>query len=259
MLTLTTDSWKYLPTAQMAPYDQNDLVIFLSSKVALLLKNIIGFDKSKFSICSVMTSSAHRETFFTADELKTMTDAESEKKAFSEKQGKFAAEMGVLLERFFITNKMPRYLFFDEKEQSIISDVLAAVPWFCQVIILREGKDGFKGIDIKDLSPAGIKNLKKMLGGIKLKAELSFDEYLRYKGKRITPNRTSDEIITQRILKVYPELNAETLSDFNRAVKLKKKELHPDLNKTEGASEKFDKFNKAVEQLKETKWYRNLK
>lgn len=259
MLTLTTQSWKYLPVAQMAPYDQNDLVVFLSSKVALLLKNIVGFDKSKFSICSVMTSKAHRETFFTEEEILKMKDTESEKQVFSEKQTKFACDMSVLLERYFVTKKMPRYLFFDEKEQSVISDILSAVPWFCQVIILRKGKDGFKGIDIKDISPAGIQNFKKMLGGIKLKADLTFDEYLKYKGKSVMPKRSSDEILTERIFKSYPELNEKTLSDFNRAVKLKKKELHPDLNKSEGAAEKFDKFNKAVEQLKETKWYRDLK
>lgn len=258
MLTLTTQSWKYLPIAQMAPYDQNDLVVFLSPKVALLLKNIIGFDKSKFSICSVMTSKAHRETFFTEAELNKMKDAESEKKVFTKKQADFACDMNVLLERYFVTKKMPRYLFFDEKEQSVISDVLSAVPWFCQVIILRKGKDGFKGIDIKDISPAGIQNLKKMLGQIKLKAELTFDEYLSYKGK-IVQRRNSDEILTERIFRIYPELKTNTLSEFNRAVKLKKKELHPDLNKAEGAAERFDKFNKAVEQLKETKWYRNLK
>lgn len=259
MLTLTTQSWKFLPTAQIAPYDQNDLVVFLSPKVALLLKNIVGFDKAKFSICSVMTSAAHREVFFTESELKKMTDTESEKKVFSEKQANFACDMNVLLERFFVTKKMPRYLFFDEKEQSVISDVLSAVPWYCQVIILRKGEDGFKGIDIDTLSQKGLKNLIKMLGPIKLKVDEPFEEYLKNRGKIPRTNRDSDTIITERIFKTYPELNVETLSDFNRAVKKKKKELHPDLNKVENAAELFDKFNKAVEQIKETKWYRALK
>ena len=259
MLTLTTQSWKYLPTAQMAPYDQNDLVVFLSPKVALLLKNIVGFDKSKFSICSVMTSAAHRDVFFSEAELKKMTDAEAEKKIFSEKQANFACDMGVLLERYFVTKKMPRYLFFDEKEQSILSDILSAVPWFCQVIILRKGKDGFKGIDAKDLSSKGLQNLKRMLGPIKLKVDLTFEEYLKYEGKSMGPKKDVDTIVTERIFKTYPELKTETLSDFNRAVKLKKKELHPDLNKAENAAERFDEFNKMIDKLKETKWYKGLK
>ena len=259
MLTLTTNSWRYLPTAQMAPYDQNDLVIFLSPKVALLLKNIVGFDKSKFSICSVMTSNAHRDIFFTESELKRMTDVESEKKVFSEKQAKFACDMSTLLERYFVTKKMPRYLFFDEKEQSVISDVLSTVPWYCQVVILRKGDGGFKGVDFNNLSQKGISNLMKMLGPVKLKVDEPFEEYLKNRGKIPKSQRDSDTIITERIFKTYPELKVETLSDFNRAVKQKKKELHPDVNKAENAAELFDKLCKAVDSLKETKWYRALK
>lgn len=259
MLTLTTQSWGKLPIAQMAPHDANDLIIFLSPKVAILLKDIVGFDRAKFSIMSAMTSDAHKDVFFTEKELKKMVDDESKKEVFKNKLEEFALDMRIRLERYFITGKMPRYLFFDEKEQVVIHKILSDIPWFCQVVILRNTNGKFEPVSLDSLSSSGLINLKKMLGSVKLKVDLSMDEYCLMKGKSCRPAFNKDEITTKRIFEKYPFFNVESQEEFKKVAREKLKELHPDRNKDRDTTEEFQEIKEAISALEETMWYRKLK
>lgn len=259
MLTLTTQSWGKLPVNQMAPYDANDLIVFLSPKVAILLKNIVGFDRSKFSIMSAMTSDTHKDVFFTEKELKKMTDDDKKKEVFKSKLEGFALDRENRLERYFITGKMPRYIFFDNKEQTVIHKILSDIPWYCQVIILRKTDGKFKPVALDELSSSGLTNFKKLLGPIKLKVDLSMEEYCMLKGKSCRPTINKDELTTKRIFEKYPYLNVETQEEFKKVTREKLKELHPDRNKDKDTTEEFQNLNDAIRDLEETMWYRKLK
>lgn len=256
MITLTTDSWARIPIQQMAPYNQNDLVIYLSHKVAIALRDIRDFNKKRFSIASVMLSDTHKEVFFSQDELLKMKDEEKRMEVFKQRLVHFASEMDVLLERYFVTNKMPRYLYYDEKEQKVLKQILSTVPLMCRVSILRKVDGVFTEIPIETLSAKGISRLQDMMKPMCLKAELSLEEYFRMQGKTVRKDwRSREELILSRIFKEYPELNVNTMDEFKKASRKLAKELHPDQNQSENANDTFQAYKAALEELKKTAWY----
>lgn len=263
LITITRDSWARIPFEKVAPYDVNDIMICLSDKVSIVLNNICDFQRKRFSIASVMTSDAHKETFFTSEELSKMKDAEGKKQVFNDRLTAFAKDMDTIMERYFLTDKMPRYLYFDKKEQDTLRKILTSVPWTCNVMVIRKFKDGSrKAINIEALKEKGVSNLQKMLSPVKLQVELGLNEYLKLHGKKVRSManefKSREELLLNRIFKEYPELNVETLSEFKKIVRAKSKELHPDTSTEDDAADKFAAFNDAVKALKDTAWYKKL-
>lgn len=255
MFTLSKESYLKIPWAKAVPYDNNDILICLSSNVSILMKNIRDFNGKRFSIAAVMTSDSHKDTFFSEAELKEMKDDDGKKKVFQDRLKSFAGEMECILERYFITNKMPRYIFFDKKEQEFLSKMFSSMPWSCEISVLRRGEE----IDITTLSPAGIQNLNKLLKPMSVKVELGLSDYLRLMGKKVKFDfKNREELLLDRIFRDYPELKVEDLASFKKIVKQKFKELHPDKNDSDTAENDFNKFKTAVDELKNTAWYRKL-
>lgn len=258
MITLTADAWSRIPLQQAVPYNQNEIAIYLSHKVAIVLRDIRDFSKKRFSISSVMMSDSHRDVFFSQEELSKMKDDEASIEVFKSKLLAFASEMDVLLERYFITNKMPRYLFYDKKEQQVLRQILSVVPLTCNVSILRKIDGKFQEIPIEGLSAKGVSKLQELLKPMQLKVELSLEEYFRMQGKSVRKDwRSREELILSRIFKEYPDLQVETLDDFKKANRALAKKLHPDHN-AEDTSAAFQAYQSAVEELKKTAWYTKM-
>ena len=259
MITLTAESWSRIPLQQAAPYNQHDIVIYLSHKVAIVLRDIRDFSKKRFSIASVMLSDAHRDVFFSQDDLNKMKEEEKRLEVFKQRLLDFASNMDVLLERYFVTNKMPRYLYFDKKEQQVLKQILSTVPLMCSISILRKVNGTFTEVPIDDLSAKGVSKLQDMMKPMRLKVELTLEEYFRMHGKTVRKDwRSREELILSRIFKEYPELNVQTMDEFKKASRKLAKELHPDQNQSENASDTFQAYKAALEELKKTAWYVRL-
>lgn len=258
MITLTADAWSKIPLQQAVPYNQHEIAIYLSHKVAIVLRDIRDFNNKRFSIASVMMSESHRDVFFSQQELAKMQNDEGSLDVFKQRLLAFATDMDVLLERYFVTNKMPRYLFYDQKEQGVLRQILSVVPLTCSVSILRKVNGRFQEIAIESLSAKGVSRLQDLLKPMRLKVELSLEEYFRLQGKAVRRDwRTREELILSRIFKEYPELQVTTMEEFKKATRELAKKLHPDHNK-EDASAAFQAYQSAVEELKKTAWYTKM-
>lgn len=260
MITFTSDAWKNIDYARLVPNDKNSFLYFLSRKTALHIRNICDWNKKMFSIKNAMTSELHKEIFFNEQELKDMEAEDGKTKVFQEKLKSFAQYMDVNLERFFITHKRPKYLFFDEKEQDVMQHIMTSVPWFCRVEVMAKKHGKFVMIPFEELSDVGYSHLKAMLGGVQLKAELPMDDYRVLCGGKIQKKPIDfDELTVNRIFKEYPDLKTvKTLKDYKAVVRATLKQLHPDTN-DEDTSEAFNKFKEATATLETTKWYKTLK
>lgn len=254
MIKLDNKSWGILPFEKAAPHNDHDIVIFLSSKTAILLSNIRNFQGERYSIGKIMTSENHRDVFFTEDELSRMRGVDPAE-VFTDKLKAFAYEMDQRLERYFVTNKMPRYIFFDEKEQDLMRMVFSSVPLFCEIRLLSRKSGDWKEIPFENLSSDGYQNLRSMLGGVKLIAEMSIESYLRSVGTRIKPRTDIDKITSDRILSEYPQLDVATFDEYKKAKRSLQKSLHPDAG---GDADKFKAFSEAIKQLETTKWFKEL-
>lgn len=254
MIKLDNKSWGILPFEKAAPHNDHDIVIFLSTKTAILLSNIRNFQGERYSIGKIMTSENHRDVFFTEEELIKMRGVDPAE-IFTNKLRSFACEMEQRLERYFVTKKMPRYIFFDEKEQDLMRIVFSSVPLFCEVRLLSKKSGEWKEVAFEDLTTNGYQNLRTMLGGIKLVAEMSIEAYLRSIGTRIKPRSDIDKITSDRILSEYPQLDVETFEEYKKAKRSLQKTLHPDSG---GQADKFKEFSDAIKQLEETRWFKEL-
>lgn len=254
MIRLDNKSWAALPFEKAAPHNDHDIIFFLSSKTAILLSNIRNFQGERYSIGKIMTSENHRDIFFSEEELIKMRGVDPAE-VFTDKLKAFACEMEQRLERYFITNKMPRYVFFDEKEQDLMRIVFTSVPLFCEVHLWSKKSGSWKEIDFEKLTTDGYQNLRNMLGGIRLIAEMGMEAYLRSVGIRIKPKSDIDKITSDRILSEYPDLDVDTLEAYKKAKRALQKSLHPDSG---GDANKFKEFTEAIKQLETTKWFKEL-
>lgn len=254
MIRLDNKSWALLPFEKAAPHNDHDIVIFLSSKTAILLSNIRNFQGERYSIGKIMTSENHRDVFFTEEELAKMRGIDPAE-VFTDKLKSFAYEMEQRLERYFVTNKMPRYIFFDEKEQDLMRIIFSSIPLFCEIHLLSKKSGSWKEIDFEKLSTDGYQNLRDMLGSIKLVAEIPVDSYLRLTGVRVRPKTDIDKVTSDRILSEYPELDVATMAEYKKAKRALQKSLHPDSG---GDADKFKAFGDAIKQLESTKWFKDL-
>lgn len=254
MVTLTKQSWGLIPFEQAAPHDDHNIIVFLSPKTAILISDIRNFKGDRLSIGKIMTSEEHRDVFFTEDELIAMR-SEDPAEIYNKRLVAFAAEMNQKLERYFITKKMPRYIFYDEKEQDLLRLLFTSTPLTCQVSLMS-AKNGWHQLPFEKLSSEGYSNLRDMLGPVSLQAEIGLEAYLRLMNVRVKPKKDIDKVISDRILSKYKDLNVTTLSEYKKAKKKIQKNLHPDAG---GDAEKFDEFIKSIEQLENTKWFKDLK
>ena len=253
MITLTKQGWGAIPFGQAAPHDNHNIIIFLSPKTALLISDIRNFKGEQLSIGKIMTSEEHRDVFFTEDELIKMRTVDPAE-VFTERLHAFAAEMQQKLERYFVTKKMPRYIFYDEKEQDLLRLLFTSAPLTCQVSLMSS-KGGWHQIPFDKLTSQGYSNLRDMLGQMTLQAEIGLESYLRLMNVHIKPKKDIDKVISDRILAKYESLNVSTLAEYKKAKKKMQKSLHPDMG---GDADEFDEFVKSIEQLEKTKWFKSL-
>ena len=158
------------------------------------------------------------------------------------------------LERYFVTKKMPRYIFYDEKEQDLLRLLFTSAPLTCQVSLMSS-KGGWHQIPFDKLTSQGYSNLRDMLGQMTLQAEIGLESYLRLMNVHIKPKKDIDKVISDRILAKYESLNVSTLVEYKKAKKKIQKSLHPDMG---GDADEFDEFVKSIEQLETTKWFKSL-
>ena len=254
MITLTKQSWGLIPFEQAAPHDNHNIIVFLSPKTALLISDIKNFKGERLSIGKIMTSEEHRDIFFTEEELVKMRNNDPAE-IYKERLHAFAAEMQQKIERYFITKKMPRYIYYDEKEQDLLKLLFSSAPLTCN-ISLMSSKGGWHMIPFDNLKPEGYNNLRNMLGPITLQAEIPLESYLRLKNVHIKPKRDIDKVTSDRILEKYESLNVSDYAEYKKAKKNIQKSLHPDVG---GSAVEFDEFVKSIEQLEKTKWFKSLK
>ena len=248
-LVLTPRAWQKMPWDKIAPFNDRELVLFLSPNLSIVLRRIRSItDNLPFNIKQLMQHDDYKTVFACPD--------------FESRLENFAKGMDVRLERVFTTKKST-YLFFDEEEQdslrSIISDI--ALTCVCEIQRRRKSDNTFVLCPLTTMSEADYANISQKLKRAGVECQITLDEYMRYTKKFHTFKRKDkDKDVLDKIFLDFPELNKESKQSVKKAYKKYAAELHPDKNPDNPeAVQKFQELQDAWEDLQKTKHFQSLK
>lgn len=249
MLVMLPKQMKDLPFEKMFPYDDNNICIALSPQVIALLSDIKNDEGSMLSVRAIYE--ADPNTFGNQD--------------FTERLEEFCALINTKFLRFFVTKK-DKFLFFDEIEQEALSKVMNSHALTAKVSIFVMGENGMREIDLNNVSLKGYAKIKKYIKELNAFFLMKPDTFIdmmakaKYFDSNVRPRYRGDvDRKLSDIFKKYPEFKeAKTKTEFKTIYHDLTKKLHPDVNKEEDASEKFQDMNDAAEYVMKTRWYKEM-
>ena len=233
----------------VAPYNDRDLVIFLSPNLSLVLRKIRSTtDNLPFNIKQLMQHEDYKDVFCCND--------------FEKRLSQFAKNMDTRLERVFVTKKST-YLFFDQEEQDSLKSIVSDISLACTVEIQRRRKidNIFVSCPLQTMLEADYLNIAEKLKRAGVTCEVSLDEYMRYTKKFHTFKRKDkDKDIIDEVFSEFPNLKQPSKAETKTAYKKYASEFHPDKNPDNPeAGEKFTKLQDAWDKLQDTKYFKQLK
>lgn len=248
-LTLTPKTWQRMKWELVAPYNDRDLVIFLSPNLSLVLRKIRSTtDNLPFNIKQLMQHEDYKDVFCCND--------------FEKRLSQFAKNMDTRLERVFVTKKST-YLFFDQEEQDSLKSIVSDISLACTVEIQRRRKidNIFVSCPLQTMLEADYLNIAEKLKRAGVTCEVSLDEYMRYTKKFHTFKRKDkDKDIIDEVFSEFPNLKQPSKAETKTAYKKYASEFHPDKNPDNPeAGEKFTKLQDAWDKLQDTKYFKQLK
>ena len=248
-LTLTPKTWQRMKWEFIAPYNDRDLVVFLSPNLSLVLRKIRSTtDNLPFNIKQLMQHEDYKDVFCCND--------------FEKRLSQFAKNMDTRLERVFVTKKST-YLFFDKEEQDSLKSIVSDISLACTVEIQRRRKidNVFVSCPLQTMFEADYLNIAEKLKRAGVTCEISLDEYMRYTKKFHTFKRKDkDKDIVDEVFSEFPNLKQPSKAETKTAYKKYASEFHPDKNPDNPeAGEKFTKLQDAWEKLQDTKYFKQLK
>lgn len=248
-LTLTPRAWQKMPWDKVAPYNDRELVLFLSPNLSIVLRRIRSItDNLPFNIKQLMQHDDYKTIFACPD--------------FEGRLETFAKGMDTRLERVFVTKKST-YLFFDEEEQeslkSIVSDV--ALTCVCEIQRRKKVDNTFSVCPLATMTESDYTNIAAKLKKAGIECHITLDEYMRYTKKFHTFKRKDkDKETLDKIFADFPELNKDSKQATKKAYKKYAAEMHPDKNPDNPeAVQRFQELQDAWEDLQKTKYFQNLK
>jgi hypothetical protein len=251
MNTVNTKTSK-IPFDKIVPYDEENLIVYCTKNVALILKNIRDDKGGIFSIKEFMLS----QTVFACKDFRKRCD-------------EFIEIMGARLERYFDTKKA-EYIFFDEEEQAALKTLFTKHTLFCDVVVSIRNEEGrMEVMTFDEMIEREIPYVKvgKYLEGLGVRYEMSprkfWMEMGRYKEKREDVKSKMEEILNRKekkvvdtFLKKYPIFNVKTKQEFSARYKKAAKKFHPDVNPA--GAEIFKTLLEDMDEIKKTRWYSEL-
>ena len=248
-LTLTPKSWQRMKWEYVAPYNDRDLVLFLSPNLSLVLRKIRSTsDNLPFNIKQLMQHDDYKVVFCCND--------------FEKRLSTFAKNMDTRLERVFVTKKST-YLFFDKEEQDSLRGIISDVSLTCTVEIQRRRKidDTFVSCPLQTMLEENYQQIAQKIAKAGVICEISLDEYMRYTKKFHTFKRKDkDKDILEEVFKDFPNLKQNSKAETKSAYKKYASEFHPDKNPDNPeAQEKFTQLQDAWEKLQDTRYFKQLK
>lgn len=245
-----------IPFEQIAPFNDDDLMVMLSSEVAIVLRNIMNEDGKYFSIKNIMMNN---DVFGCKD--------------FKETCDEYSKIMHGRLERFFETKKS-MHIFFDIEEQSFIKDIFTKNNISCIVDIYIKKINEFIKVPIELLEHSEYRKFRPFIKTLGIQAVISPEMYFNlnmlkkefgdkatkrspFSFRDIIDRKVRESNRIKKITEKYPIFKAvKNKKDFKDAYHKLCKELHSD---TGGDDKLFIKMKEDVELLKKTQWYKKLK
>lgn len=251
MLMMFGAALKRAPIERAIPFDNDDLMIFVSPTIAFRLCNIVSEIGEKFSIRQYM-------------EAKTDVFG---KEPFEERMKSFAEIMQARIERFFVTDKSD-YLFFDEEEQRFIVKALCRQGLSCSVKIYRfHANEKAELLDFLSLDRREAERVSKFLSACRVRMVVDCREYYllcNEKGRKCSehfgyerPNFKKPNTEMDAMFKKYSKLSSlKSKEKVNLYFKKLIIKYHPD--KEGGDAEICTQINSDFNKIKEGRWYNNL-
>lgn len=248
-----------IPLARVMPYNEDDLLLFLSHKSAIVIKDIKDDVGRQFSIKELM----EKNDVFAC-------------KNFDKKVSSFRDKfLRARIERYFITKKV-EYLFFDEEEQDFIKNIFAKNNLSAFVELQSKDSSGnFKkrviidNIKERDFDALFGNELTKLkvpvFVGMSIKMRYAIERKVnRDTGKKnrfsfLDKMREEEQKRIDAIFRKFPDLQVSTKQSFKAAFRMLSKKLHTDI--TGDDDEKrlaFQKFQDKIAILKKSSWYKRL-
>ena len=251
-LSLQPQSWRKLKWEQVAPFNENDLIMFLSPNLALVISGIRNSagENLEFSIKNIMQHEKYKTVFACND--------------FSKALDNFAEIMDARLERYFITKKA-KYIFFDEEEQSTLRRIVREFSLTCKVTIHRRRKDTltFEPRPMQLITSDEWAKIGSKISKAGVYCISTPDEYMRMSGRKRYPGRgilEREREQLRKIFEMFPDLNQHDLNQLKKAYREYAKKYHPDLNQgDESANQLYLKLQEAMAFIENTRWYKDLK
>jgi hypothetical protein len=251
---LLPDGIRRIPLNKVMPYNENDLLMFVSPNVAFIIFSLMDDNKQVFSTKAIMMG--HKEVFACTDYEKAVED-------FSRNTLK------ARLERFFKTKKS-EYIYFDKEEQDFLKKVFEKnnLSGFVQICLRR--KDGkFEQINFEEISYTDYKRVRADLRSIIAMYMITPERFMalkRVQGKaeqKYNPfsfkdmlNKKDNEK-AKKILEKFPDFNVSSKKSVKAAYRMLSKTYHPDVNK--GEDKMFKEIKEAYETLIKTLWFKGLR
>lgn len=252
MLMMFSAAIKNIPTDRVVPFNDDDLMLILSNKIALRMRNISSDKDEPFSIRYLM----EKKEVFSCNDFKVRMD-------------EFSEILGARIERFYETKKCD-YIFFDAEEQKTLQMVLGSVPLSCTVDVYIRNDDGdYECQDLIELSPRLARETLNILSKLKVRAVMDCREYYNVTsglagkmGGRDSFEKRAEKLIIESMERYfirYPRLSTlATKDDVNKYFKKMLSKYHPDKNKSEDAEDLFKIINEDSDKIKAGRWYAKL-
>ena len=256
MLMIQPKGIRRIPLDKVMPYNEDDLLFFLSHDSAMVINKIQNERGERFSIKELIEKN---EVFACND--------------FYEKVSEFKDKFfKARLERFFVTKKVD-YLFFDAEEQDFLQKVFEEnhLEAFVELQVREPSGEFKKKTIVENLTEKSYdeyfgKELIKLkipvFVGMSTKMRFSIERKVKQEGKRKNRFNLWEKIKEaemrrlDEVFEEFPELRARTKQEFKDIFRALSKKYHPDMNG--GDDEIFKSLNEGTETLKKSSWYKNL-
>jgi hypothetical protein len=246
-----------IPLDKILPYNENDIIMFVSPDIALVIFSLRDDNKQVFSIKSIMMDNSS---------VFACTDFD-----------KVIAEFGKTLlkprlERFFETKKS-EYIYFDKEEQIFIKNILDKNHLSGFVRICMKNKEGvFADINFDKIKAGEYKNIRSDLRSLGIMYFVTADR--RYAENKVL-NATKEEAKksnpfsfrdmlkkretakVDKVFKRFPDFKVKTKQSVKAVYKMLSKIYHPDVKDT-GDEKKFKELKSDYDTLKGSYWYKDL-
>jgi len=253
-LMILPEGVRRIPLDKILPYNENDLLMFISPDIALVIMSLMDDNKQVFSIKSLMME--NQQVFACADFEKAVSE--------------FSKDiLKARLERYFETKKS-EYIYFDKEEQLFLKNIFERNHLSGFIKICFKNSSGiFEAVNFEKISMAEYRKIKTDLRKMGIIYAITPERFIALKRaqaqtaqKKSNPfsfKEMMEKKEKEKINKVFvrfPEFEVRTKQSLKGAYRLLSKSYHPDVNS--GDDKMFKILKEDYELLKKSTWYKNL-